>query len=294
MLEHDDRDPLKMMTHVAISRIRIESHELVSAYTSRRYGSLTTRADSPEAVDQRYRTLADQMKIDVNHLFCLPQTHSNNVVVLRDREFLRRLEGPRRYQFAEADIRRGEVHLDPTDFDMDWQRGIDGVILGVQDIYPVILTADCAPVLFWAPDSQVCGIAHIGLVGAVNQLAIRMVSLMQSEFGVEPRRIEVAIHPSIRGCHYNIERSGVWKRLQRSIKKLYGDDNPHYKDGFFHLPEFITWQLVNAGVPTEQIKDIGICTVCKADEFFSHVHAGFTGTQEKEGRFGSLIGMRKI
>lgn len=293
MLEHDNRGSGNMMKSVAISRIRIDSHELLCAYTGRESGSLSTRADSQEAVDQRYQALADQLKIDPSHIFCLPQTHSNNVVILRDREFLNRPEGPRRFQFTEKEIHRGDIYLDRADFDMEWQRGIDGVILAVQDAYPVILTADCAPVMFWAPGSQVCGIAHIGLVGAVNQLAIRMVTLMQSEFGVEPRRLEVAILASIRGCHYNIERSGVWKRLRRSIKELYGEENQHYKDGFFHLPEFITWQLVSAGVRATHVSDLGSCTVCQADRFFSHVQAGVTGTQEKEGRFGSLIGMRE-
>lgn len=292
MLKREGSDTSSSKPHVRIIGVRIESHEVIGGLTNRAFGSLSTRADSPEVVDQRYRLVAEQMKIDVNHLFCLPQTHSNNVVVLRDKAFLQRPEGPRRYQFSESDIRRGEVHLDPTDFDMEWQRGIDGVIMSVQDLYPVILTADCAPVMFWAPESQVCGIAHIGLVGAVNQLAIRMVSLMQSEFGVDPRRIQVMLFPSIRGCHYNIERSGVWKRLQRSIKELYGEDNPHYKDGFFHLPEFIIGQLESAGVRRKHIDDLETCTVCKADEFFSHVQAGVTGTQAKEGRFGSLIGMR--
>jgi copper oxidase (laccase) domain-containing protein len=174
---------------------------------------------------------------------------------------------------------------------MDWQRGIDGVILAVQDLYPVILTADCAPVMFWSPGSQVCGIAHIGLVGAINQLAVRMVTLMKQEFGVSPEKMEAAILPSIRGCHYNLSRSGVWQRVKPAVKRLYGEDNPHYADGFFRLPEFIRWQLESAGLVSSHISDLGICTVCRANEFFSHVHAGFTGTQEREGRFGSVIGI---
>ncbi len=270
------------------------SQRLVSGFTTRRFGTLSARCDSPEAVNQRFQTLADSLAFPSERMITLPQTHSNNVVILRDLKFLDRRKGVRSFHFAENEIFAGEILIESSDFDMAWQKGIDGVILAADDIFPVILTADCAPVMFRDLKSQVCGIAHVGLVGAFNQLAARMVTLMQQQLGVDPADLEVAILPSIRKCHYNLARSGVWQRMHSTIFEIYGEENEHYRAGFFDLPGFIRWQIGATGVPLSNIRDLGICTVCKADQFFSHVHAGLTGAQEKEGRFGSVIGMRRI
>lgn len=264
---------------------------LVSGFTTRQFGTLSARCDSPEAVNQRFQSLAGSLGFPSDRMITLPQTHSNNVVILRDLKFLDRRKGDRSFHFAEDEIFAGEILIESSDFDMAWQKGIDGVIVAADDIFPVILTADCAPVMFRDTKSQVCGIAHVGLIGAFNQLAARMVTLMQQQLGVDPAGLEVAILPSIRRCHYNLAKSGVWQRMHRTIFKIYGEENEHYRTGFLDLPGFIRWQIEATGVPLSKIRDLGICTVCKADQFFSHVHAGRTGEQEKEGRFGSVIGI---
>lgn len=266
--------------------------ELASAYTTRAFGSLSARSESPETIEQRFQALASTLDVERTHLFGLYQTHSNNVAVLRDRSLLDRPAGQRSHRFSADEVYTGSICIDASDFDMSWQKGIDGVILAVDDIFAVVSTADCAPVMFWEPTSRVCGIAHVGLVGAINQLPMRMVTLMQQELGISSGNLEVAILPSIRRCHYNLAKSGVWQRLHHAISEAHGADNPHYADGHFDLPGFIRWQLESTGVHPSCIADLGICTVCQAHDFFSHVHAGSTGTQEKEGRFGSVIGVR--
>lgn len=268
----------------------IDGQALVSGYTTRAFGSLSARSDPPEIVEQRFQMLAHKLEVKPAHLFTLPQTHSNNVAIIRDQSLLDRREGRRGYRASGNEVSAGSIYIDSTDFDVSWQRGTDGVILAVDNVFAVVLTADCAPVMFWDPVSRTCGIAHVGLVGAINQLSVRMVTLMQQELGISPGNLEVAILPSIRGCHYSLARSGVWQRLKHAVMDAYGNDNPYYREGYFDLPGFIRWQLESAGVPQASIHDLGLCTVCQAQDFFSHVHAGFTGSQEREGRFGSIIG----
>lgn len=271
----------------------VGSPRLVSGFTGREFGTLSARCDSPEAVDRRFQSLADQLAISSDRMVTVPQTHSNNVVILRDLDLLERRTKVRSFRFAENELFKGDVLIDSGDFDPAWQKGIDGMIVATEEIFPVILTADCAPVFFHDPQTRVCGIAHVGLVGAFNQLAARMVTLMNQQFGVDPTDLEIAILPSIRGCHYNLAKSGVWQRMRETITRVYGEENQHYRTGYFDLPGFIRWQIEATGVLHSSIRDLGICTVCQAERFFSHVYAGINGDQAKEGRFGSVIGRRR-
>lgn len=267
---------------------------LVHGCTMREVGNLSYRsAGKDEAGAGRVR-LAEGLGIDPGRMFSIPLRHTNRVVVLRDDSFLRRLDA-RGYLRANPEEIIGWPVLAPEPYaDMPTDKEyVDGVVFGATDVYSLIITADCAAVAFYDPVREVCGNAHVGLVGAINQLAKAMPAVMGESFGCRARDIEAVIFPCIRACHYNTANSMTWQKIKGRVREEYGADNPLYASGYFDLPGFIRGQLLEAGLRAEHIVDSGICTVCRKDKFFSHVGAGTAEAQEREGRFGAVVGMRR-
>lgn len=267
----------------------------VHGYTTRALGNLSYRTASRTAATERRVQLAGELGIDPSRLFSIPLHHTNRVAVLRNESFLARLDN-RGYLTADPEEIVDWPHVTPelyTEIPRD-REYIDGVVFNVPEVYSLVITADCAAVAFFDPKRRVCGNAHIGLVGAINQLAVAMVAAMVEGFGSDPRDIEAVIFPSIRQCHYDTSNSRTWQRIKAGVFAAYGEQNPFYSSGYFDLPGFIRRQLIDAGVDAERICDTGLCTVCRSDTFFSHVGAGNAEAQAVEGRFGAVVGMRRL
>lgn len=268
---------------------------LIHGYTSRGMGNLSYRTAGKAEAEAGRERLSRELGIDAERMFSVPLGHSNKVAVLRDDTFLRRRDG-KGYLRPEVQEIIGWPELTPQIYaeQLKDREHVDGVVFSAPEVYSLIITADCAAVAFFDPVRQVCGNSHIGLVGAVNQLPRAMVAALVESFGSDPSDIEAVIFPCIRQCHYDTSNSRTWQRIKEDVFGAYGRENSFYVSGYFDLPGFIRWQLVEAGVSEKKICDTGLCTVCHADSFFSHVGAGSAEAQAVEGRFGAVIGRTHI
>jgi copper oxidase (laccase) domain-containing protein len=264
---------------------------LVHAYTTRSLGNLSYRSGTREEADAGRDAIARELRIDKERMFSIPLGHTNKVVVVRDETVLDRVDD-RGYLDPEVSETREFGGLTPDVYDqMPSDRNyVDGVVFDVPDLYSLVITADCAAVGFFDPKTGACGNAHVGLLGAINQLPQAMVAALEEEFRCEPANIEAVIFPAIRQCHYDLSKSMTWQNIREDVFAAYGEGNPFYLTGFFDLPGFIRLQLIERGIPETQIFDLGLCTVCCYDRFFSHVGAGTPQAQEREGRFGAVVG----
>ena len=52
----------------------------------------------------------------------------------------------------------------------------DGLITNIKNIAIGILTADCAPILFYDPKKNIIGAAHVGWKGAYKKIGKKMIS----------------------------------------------------------------------------------------------------------------------
>ena len=152
----------------------------------------------------------------------------------------------------------------------------DGLISSERDVPIAILTADCAPLFFYAPRTNVIGIVHAGWRGIRDGIIHSTLDTMTNNFRVNTKDIHVACGPAIRSCCYEV-----------------GEDVSHYfnsgvthKDSriFLDLPEVIKSELCEHGVLAHNIIDSELCTHCLQDTFFSYRREG-----ENTGRILSLI-----
>ena len=161
----------------------------------------------------------------------------------------------------------------------------DGMVTEERGLFLGVLTADCVPILFAVPGREIVAAVHAGWRGALAGIAPKMVRYLRDRHDVKPGVIEAALGPAIGPCCYEIgaDVSGPlaqrWGSLaERSLQSRDGKK-------FLDLRELNVSLLEKAGVPSEQIFQIGPCTSCASDDFFSYRRQG-----RETGRQISFIG----
>jgi YfiH family protein len=121
----------------------------------------------------------------------------------------------------------------------------------------VVAVADCAPVVLVG--ERGVGMAHSGWRGTLSGVAGKTVR----ELGEAPS--QAYIGPCIRGCCYEVS-----EELAEEFAREFG---PGVVAGrHLSLPAAIRADLERAGV--EEIHDLGLCTGCRPDLFYSHRKQG--------------------
>jgi YfiH family protein len=161
----------------------------------------------------------------------------------------------------------------------------DGMITAETGIYLGVLTADCVPLLFVAPKQRLAAAVHAGWRGTLAGIAEKTVRLFWDRYGVAPEDLEVALGPSIGPCCYEV-KDDVAGPLMKKWGKLTTPSVP-VNDGktFVNLSRLNRDILRAAGVPGSQLFQVGPCTSCTPDDFFSYRRVG-----GETGRQMSLIG----
>lgn len=268
------------------------SHQtLIHGFSTKKLGNLSFRTGEKLPISRRRREYAKELNFSWENAVIPPLTHSNNVILIDKKSSISRsvdgdyLGGGRLVSSQKKIV---TVHDNP-----EWQSGIDGFLVNVPGVFPVLLTADCAALAFFHPSSQVTAIGHVGIIGAINQLPKKLVYVLNEFCGCNPSELEVVIYPSIRMCHYDLSNSGAWGRIEKDTKAYYGERDEHYKNGYFNLQGFIKRQLLEADVNSQRIYDTNLCTVCNYSNFFSNSQATTPTLKMAEGRFASVIGTKR-
>ncbi len=187
----------------------------------------------------------------------------------------------------------------------------DGLITNVRGIVIAVLAADCLPVILVDKRNRVVGAFHAGWRGTVKRIAEKGVGAMRHEFGSRAQDIHAAVGPGIQRCCYAV---GEELRTQFDSQFVYAGDlfqevqesdpvREKYPLLFLNarapghgdlglrlhldLSEANRRQLVEAGVPEEQITVSGECTSCNIQKFFSH-----RAEQGRTGRMLAVVGIK--
>jgi YfiH family protein len=161
----------------------------------------------------------------------------------------------------------------------------DGMVTQEKGAFLGVLTADCVPILFVAPEQKIVAAAHAGWRGTLEGIAAKMVKFFLDAHSLLPSEIEVALGPSINACCYEVKKDvaepliETWGGLAESC--LQTRDHKIY----LNLRSLNQVILQRAGVSESRIFQVGPCTSCAADEFFS-----YRREHKETGRQMSFIG----
>jgi YfiH family protein len=162
------------------------------------------------------------------------------------------------------------------------------MVTNVPGICLMVLSADCVPILMWDHAKKVIGVVHAGWKGTLHLIARKTVKVFQKDFGSSPHDIRAGIGPSIGPCCFE-----VGSEVISQVKDRLGTGKKHIankladKKGCFDLWSANQEQLVQAGIPENNIEVARTCTCDHADVFFSHRCEG-----GRTGRFGAGILIR--
>jgi hypothetical protein len=150
----------------------------------------------------------------------------------------------------------------------------DGMITSERDIYLSVLTADCVPILMIAPGRRLAAAVHAGWRGTLAGIAEKAVLFFEREYGVLPAELEAALGPSIGPCCYEVKDDVAGPLMKRWGKLT--TPSVAVRDGksYINLRRLNRDILRAVGIPGNQLFQIGPCTSCSPDDFFSYRRAG--------------------
>jgi polyphenol oxidase len=187
----------------------------------------------------------------------------------------------------------------------------DGLITNTPGILLAVLTADCLPVIVVDPEKRAVGVFHAGWQGTVKRIVEKGVGEMRKHFGSDPAQLRAIIGPGIRNCCYQV---GPEVKSTFEAQFSYGDGlfretketneiHERYpllfltsrapghselpKQIFLDLAQANQQQLQAAGLKKKNVFDVGRCTSCDKDTFFSH-----RAEHGRTGRMMAAVGIR--
>ena len=217
------------------------------------------RGDSIDTVLDNLEIFSDALGIDAKSVISVSQIHSSNIRYVDNDEC------------GEGFFKKeGEP--------------CDGYITSSFDVTLGVRTADCVPILLYAPpNNKFCGAVsaiHAGWRGTALGISGKAVSEL-CRMGAEASEIRAAIGPAIEKCCYFVRDD-----FYESFCSMAGKD---IADKYVLPIGDHTWVadlkgvnralLISCGLAEENIDVCDKCTCCNPDEFYSHRYSkGMRGT----------------
>lgn len=203
--------------------------------------------DSPASIRMNWKLLSDAIGISPERIFAPCQVHEAEIACIDAR-------------FLSLPAARQKEEMD----------GIDALITDIPEICIAVSTADCVPVLLYAPDKRVAAAIHAGWRGTVKQIVARTVRLMVRRFSCDPPLIRAGIAPSIGKEAFEVGEEVVdaFRSAGMEMDRIM-ERNPQTGKAHIDLWEANRIQLLREGVSAERIEVAGMCTYRQHADFFS-------------------------
>lgn len=155
----------------------------------------------------------------------------------------------------------------------------DALVTDARRIFLCVSVADCVPILLFDPGIPAVAAVHAGWRGAVGGIVGRAVRLMQRELAVVPERLRAYFGPSASACCYSV---GEEVATQFDPRFVHRDGGRILAD----LKQATRQQLLDTGVPADQIEVSPSCTISEPQTFHSYRREG-----GHSGRMMAVIGL---
>ncbi|MCR5012348.1 MAG: peptidoglycan editing factor PgeF [Lachnospiraceae bacterium] len=223
------------------------------------------RGDAPENILENFRIMGDALGIAPESMVYAKQTHTANVLHVNE-------------YHKGMGVTRDRDYTD-----------IDALVTDTPGVCLVAGFADCIPVFFINLEKKAIGLAHSGWRGTVNDIAGATVHMMSEEFGTKAKDIIAFVGPGICGEHYEVGNDVAdefKKKYPDADKKMILREAATEEKYYLDLSLACRENLINAGVPEENVFLSDICTCCNPELLHSHRYT--------KGQRGGLCGFLMI
>ena len=145
--------------------------------------------------------------------------------------------------------------------------GVDAVMTDVPQLCIGVSTADCIPVLLYDSTHRAVSAVHAGWRGTVLRIVQKAVETMRDTYGTAPADLQAVIGPGI-----SLDSFEVGDEVYNQFLSAGFDMQPiSRREAKWHidLPMCNRLQLMEAGIPSNNIQMTNICTYQQYDRYFS-------------------------
>ena len=220
-------------------------------------------ADEPSAVRKNLEILAEAIELPVENIYMPHQTHQDKIVSID-------------HAFLELDKSLQQQQLE----------GVDALVTNLPNVCVAVSTADCVPVLIYAPDQKVVAAIHAGWRGTVLRIAQQTIALLVRAYGCDPKQMVAGIGPSISQKAFEVgeEVVAAFADAGFPMERILCW-NPKTGKGHIDLWEANRLQLLEAGLSSEHVEISGICTYANCEDYFSARRLGIRSGRIVSGLF---------
>lgn len=194
-----------------------------------------------------YKNICDALKTDYINIVKCRQNHTKNVGVIDKK-----------------------IKEDAPDFDIElFEDGVDGLVTNKENLILSTTNADCILLLFFDPVKKVVSNVHSGWKGTLQEISIEAVNKMINEYNCNPKDIICCICPSIRKCHFEVDKDvkDMFFDKFKNLKEIDQIIEYNEANNKWHIDTVLINRVIlkNIGLKDENIIDSGICSVCNSD-----------------------------
>lgn len=192
-----------------------------------------------------YKVLCEEIGLNYKNIIKANQAHTDNIVIVD------KLSKDR----------------------IDTEERSDGLVTNRKNVILATTNADCILLLMFDPKNKVIANVHSGWRGTLQRISVKAVRKMEEKYGCNPRDIIVCICPSIRKCHFEVDRD-VYEMFYNEFKNLKQIDEIIQKNENIEKWNIDT-VLINKiilkyeGILEKNIEDSKICSICNKDKIHS-------------------------
>jgi polyphenol oxidase len=208
--------------------------------------------DKKEDVLKNLELVANKISCKKKYLITLNQTHSNKVIHFKN----------------ESDIKNKLIG--------------DAIVCEIKNVGISILTADCAPILFYDSKKKIVGCAHAGWKGALGGIIKNTIKKF-NDLNSNNKDLIAVVGPCIDKENYEVKENFLKKFLNvnRNNEKFFQKNGN--KGYFFDLRAFINDEILNLNI--KNIENIEMDTFSNHKYFYSYRRS----THNNEGDYGRCI-----
>ncbi len=197
---------------------------------------------------QDYKNLCNAINVDYKNIVKTNQEHTDNIAIANKK-----------------------INQDFPDINLEEYSKTDGIVTNRPNLVLSTTNADCILLLFFDPVTKTVANTHSGWKGTLQRISVKTVEKMINEFNSKPEDIICCICPSIRKCHFEVDRD-VKEMFENEFKDLNINKNIDIMEKQKDKEKWnIDTVLINriilekTGLKAENIIDSGLCSVCNKE-----------------------------
>lgn len=171
-------------------------------------------------------------------------------------------------------IANKKIKEDEPDFNLEEYKETDGIVTNKKNLILSTTNADCILLLLFDPIKKVIANVHSGWRGTLQRISTKAIEKMEKEYNCNPKDIICCICPSIRKCHFEVEKE-VKDMFEEEFKNIIEKNNiitETISSKKWTIDTVLINQIIleEKGLKKENIIDSKICSVCNSNLVHSY------------------------